>query len=442
MAFQAVQFPTLSFAQNNPYLTGLQANTDLMGSRLKNQFQNLQNQAAQAQLPYQGGIAQQELLKSQLGNQVTQAGLPSVGPQAAANVGLTQAQIPAEQAQAALTGQQANTYGLQFMDPISKMYYARMALLPKLMSQNGGMTVAPAQQNGAQNPNASQSDLANTVSQSGIPLNPNLSQATNSPVSNFNYPVLPGASGMQPQQSPQLAGGPMGTGNAAMPQLPGMSGMPDMNTLYGMQTRNMLMNMGKNPAFGSMRGGAGGTYYDPTSGQVISTPTSQNTTLAQRNVTSLQRVKPLLQQLSDNLAQFQTAKGYGALKAQQLSNFVAGTNYNLPNQYAQGQSALQTAPESLIRAWGLNVTNDALDMMRKAVEPQFGESEKGYQSRIVDTLGELQKMQTQSEQQLSTGIPLGMSQGAAQQQPQPQSTALKTIGNNRYVKINGQWYQQ
>lgn len=439
-----VYFQPLSFQQANPLLAGMQAGAQLMGTNLQNQLTSsllpyaapqaqqqllqaqLDNQKSQQLMPFVTPSAQQGLLQQQLANKTTQAGLPYVGPQAQANVGLTQAQgglYGTEEAKnqwllqhpaAMLPGTAGQIGSLQYLQQF----------LPQMSSSNGGMTITPTSQ--MQN-SPTPEQVQNAISQTGIPFRMPLTPTA--PIANNNYPTLPG--GLSPQQGQQL--NQQLSSGALAPQ-----GAVDPNSIYGLQMRNLMMQIGKNPAFGSQRSGAGGTYYDPTTGQYISTPTSANTTLAQRNITSLQRVQPLLDQLSGNLSQFQTAAGDTKLKAQQLGNYILGQNNPLPNQYAQGQQALQTAPESLLRSWGLNVTNESLQRMEDAVKPIFGESPTGYQNRIVNTLSELQDMQKQAQQQLSQGIPLDSGQqpvgGTVQMQ--------KTINGDNYVQIDGQWYQQ
>lgn len=178
---------------------------------------------------------------------------------------------------------------------------------------------------------------------------------------------------------------------------------------------NVPQSMVKNPAFGSQRSGAGGTYTDPSTGQTISTPTNANTTQNQRSIQALQRVTPLVQDLSKKMSQFQTLPAKGKLTYERLGNLFGGNN-ELPNQYAQGRQDLELAPESLLKAYGLNVTDKSLETMRKAVEPVVGESQKGYQNRISRTLGLLQENEEQAKSAQSGGYDVTPGQGQPQQQ--------------------------
>jgi len=198
------------------------------------------------------------------------------------------------------------------------------------------------------------------------------------------------------------AGG-MGAASSPMMQSAISKIFPDMNMPQGMV---------KNPAFGSQRSGAGGTYTDPSTGQVISTPTNANTTQNQRAIQALQRVTPLVEDLSKNMAQFQTAGAKGKLAYQRGANLLGG-NYQGPNQYAQAQQDLELAPESLLKAYGLNVTDKSLDTMRNAVKPIIGETTKGYQNRITRTLGLLRENEEQAKSVQSGGynVTPGQQQG-------------------------------
>lgn len=455
-----VPFETPEQASPFPYMMqGLQTGSNVLSQLYQNQFTQAQAQKLQQQMPYVGPTAAATLQNSILTNQGLEAGLPYIGQQAAANVAQTRAQIPVmqataselnartplEQAQTALANKQAQMYGMQFLDPVSQMLASRTILLPQMMSQNGGMTMMPTG-----NGQAQQQPLGASFQQAQPPIDqyPMLTKAIMQTGVPFRYPnqnaspqimqpgqqQLPG--GLSATQGQALAntlasgaGMPIGQPNSMqMPQLApqimpqqqtmpnqmsagGMpTGMPDVNTMYGLQMRNAMMSYGKNPAFGSQRSGAGGTYLDPSTGESFSSPTSANTTYAQRTITSLQKVQPLLSQLSNNLGQFQTLGGDASLGWSRARNYVFGADTKPANDYAVGQAALQTAPESLLRGWNLNVTNESLERMQKAVEPVFGESQVGYQKRIVGTLKQLQDMQAQAQQQLLQGVPLNADQ--------------------------------
>ncbi len=294
-------------------------------------------------------------------------------------------------------------------DPVAQMLYDSKRIVPILTSSDGGMTVHPVSQGPlinaggggiANNPNVSATDYANSMPV--LPLTSNQQQQVAQNVQN----ALP-ATNSQPTAQP--------SGLAAYPAMPMIqTGIPALDQMYQTRMNNVVAQMSKDPRFGNAKGGAGGTYNTPDG--PVSTDTNANTTADQKTIASLQRVKPLLNTLSDNLAQFQTLGGQAKLHAAQFGNYVLGQNNQLPNQYAEAMSALETAPEGLLKGWGLNVTDDSLKSMRKAVEPVFGESPAGYQARIVNTLQQLKENQEQAADRLSSGTNLN----AVKQPEQPQ----------------------
>jgi hypothetical protein len=181
---------------------------------------------------------------------------------------------------------------------------------------------------------------------------------------------------------------------------------PDMKIPQGMM---------KNPAFGSQRSGAGGTYTDPQTGQIISTPTNANTTQNQRTIMAVERVTPLIKEIAKKLGKFQTIHGKGKLGIQMLGNLFGGNN-PLPNEYAEGQEALKLAPESLLKAYGLNPTNESLARMEDALKPRFGESDPGVENRLLKTLKEIAKNSAQAQQAQASGY--NVTPGQPQQQSQ------------------------
>lgn len=167
-----------------------------------------------------------------------------------------------------------------------------------------------------------------------------------------------------------------------------------------------------------------------------------------------ERVKPLIQDLIKNNSQFQTANQKSALELQRVGNYLGG-NYSLPDQYAQGQQDLKLAPESLLKGYGLNVTNESLQTMEKALEPVRGETQKGYEARMHRTLDQIQKNQEQAmsaqsqgfdvtpqRPQVAAGFDGNPNLSPDQQAGQNQVQDTKTIDGSEYVQINGAWYHK
>lgn len=170
----------------------------------------------------------------------------------------------------------------------------------------------------------------------------------------------------------------------------------------------------KDTKFGSTRMGAGGTYIDPQTGKTISTPTNSTTSRNQSSIQALQRVTPLIEDLSKNISQFQTVGQKGNLALQTAGNLLGG-NYTLPNQKAEALQDLALAPESLLKAYQLNVTDQSLKTMENAIKPITGETTKGYQGRLVKTLKTLKENEEAAKKVQAEGI--DVTQPGAQGQP-------------------------
>lgn len=99
-----------------------------------------------------------------------------------------------------------------------------------------------------------------------------------------------------------------------------------------------LGNWIKDQKMGSKRSGAGGTYIDPNTGQVISTDTNAQTSRDQKSIAGTENVKQYLGTVINTLPQYQTAAQQAALSAKKLSNYALGTDYAEPSEYAKGQA--------------------------------------------------------------------------------------------------------
>jgi hypothetical protein len=425
MAISPMYFQPLSPQQANPLLYGLQQGTQIAGQNQLNTARQIQNQLLGAQLPYAAQMAQQRLRGLQIGNSLNQNTLNFAPQTSQAALNLTGAQTNAQNAlpgyygseaqknlaDANLTNAQVRYLPLQASanaDPLTKLLigqkFARDMLgnsngsLPNMTSNNGGMTIQPG---GQPQPDNTAAQFAAT----GIPYAAAPSQVPG------NYPALPG--GLNQAQGNQLLqrlnSGAMPNSGGSLPGAPGNTSPNMYSLMYG----NALSQMTKNPTMGSYRSGAGGTYTNPATGQSYTTDTNANATLDQRTVAALQRVTPILNSLSKNLSPFQTATGEAGLRIGQALNYGLGTHFQSPDMYAQGQSDLKVAPESLLRAWGLPITNESLNRMQEAVEPRFGESSQGYQTRIVNQLKQLQANSAQSQQRLQSGQTLNGNNSSA-----------------------------
>jgi hypothetical protein len=171
----------------------------------------------------------------------------------------------------------------------------------------------------------------------------------------------------------------------------------------GMTDTN-LSNLVKDPSKSPGRGGQGGTYVDTQTGKTISTDTNRQTSMDQATITGIKRVMPQIDVLVKNLPQFQRATTQAASYLEGVSNKYFGTNFNLPSKYAEGVAKLESAPEALIKTFGLQSTDQAVDMMKATIKPKDGESPAGYKARVLRALQELKLFEEQSKDRLANGI--------------------------------------
>jgi hypothetical protein len=160
----------------------------------------------------------------------------------------------------------------------------------------------------------------------------------------------------------------------------------------------------KDPRFGSTRAGAGGTYYDKNTGQTISTNTNQQTSIDQQITSSHERMMPLLDDIVKNVPQFQHASKQAASFVQSIGNKFFNTHYDLPNQQAAGEKAIYEGSESFMKEFNLPNTNEALNLTRNILTPNWGETEKGYRDRVDrDLRGLLIKFNNQANDRMQYG---------------------------------------
>lgn len=208
------------------------------------------------------------------------------------------------------------------------------------------------------------------------------------------YPVFSG--GMVP---PVNSGRANQTG--ATSPMPGAN-MPMTGVTPGLGAPGFV----KDPRFGSSRSGAGGTYTDPQTGQMVSTDTAANTTQDQKTIAAAQRVVPLINDIANKQAPFMTVAGRAGLLSDKVQNLL-GANKQSPSDYASVQANTELAAESLIKAYGLNVTDQSADMMKTAVKPIAGESPQSYKQRLQNTLATIAQNQSEAEARLSGGNQIG-----------------------------------
>lgn len=151
------------------------------------------------------------------------------------------------------------------------------------------------------------------------------------------------------------------------------------------------------------RGGKGAIFYDPATGQYVSSPTLATTTTAQSALAGAQRVTPLIDNMIKELPQFQGLKGKAKLGAAKVGNYLGLEDSDLPSQEAKGLADLALSAEGMVKAWGIRPTDKTLETMKQAVIPLEGETGRGYKERLITTLQELEALDQQSADILREG---------------------------------------
>lgn len=228
---------------------------------------------------------------------------------------------------------------------------------------------------------------------------------------------------------------------------------------------------------------------DPNNpGKVIYVPTTKTQTGIETQLLGQSRVEPQLQRLADEWAPFMDVKGMSDLTAGRigqafgrtispdtLNEYGLSANPQLASQYAKAKATMKTAPEALVKAYGLNPTNETLDRLESAVEPMWGESPETYKQRILQTIYELKtEQEAPSKEALQQGFSSAPSNATSPQQTSQQGTvppanpyispqeaktipstgapvnknkngtsvvqATKVLDGVPYAKINGRWH--
>lgn len=170
----------------------------------------------------------------------------------------------------------------------------------------------------------------------------------------------------------------------------------------------------------------GALIQDPNNpDQVISTPTEGTITASQNSINAAKRVEPQLERLANDAAPFMSLSGIAGNQIQRAWNLLFPDHAgDLPGKYARFQSTLQSAPEALVKAYGLRPTNETIERMQKVIEPYLGETKDQYKSRIKDQLKQIHDEQIMiSSEQLSQGFPTSEKQGNVKLSPAAKNLA-------------------
>ena len=195
----------------------------------------------------------------------------------------------------------------------------------------------------------------------------------------------------------------------------------------------------------------GGLIPDPDHpGQVIQAPTSKIYSAIDNQLLGLERVDPQLQRLGEEWGPFMDVKGMSDLTRGRIGSSFASLispdtlkkmglspNAELSSQYAKAQSTTKTAPEALVKAYGLNATDQTLHDLREAIVPIWGENQQTYTKRILQTIKELHNEQASvSRKAISHGVSSYNGSENNSQSVQTQQNQTPNIETTNYVSAN------
>lgn len=214
-----------------------------------------------------------------------------------------------------------------------------------------------------------------------------------------------GSSMTPPMVAPGAAQG-KGKGKSSSNQLGFNGALPGLGSPWG-----------KDPRMGSTRSGAGGTYTDPQTGQIVSTNTNAQASRDQKAIAGTENMKQYVGELAKTLPQFQRMGKRGSTALQGFSNAFLGSNYGAPSELASGEAALLEQAEGFVNTFQLNSTEENIKKGVDIMRPRFGESPKGYEDRVQKQLDDFKTQEQRAEARLAGGTPVGQSPPQAPQGP-------------------------
>lgn len=170
-------------------------------------------------------------------------------------------------------------------------------------------------------------------------------------------------------------------------------------------------------------------YFDSKTGQIISAPSVRTSAVVQQQLLGAQRVQPQLERIANEWSPFLDLKGKAQLQGARIGNLVGSSvspetlksfglspSSDLPSRYAKAMATTKTAPEALVKAYGINPTNETLNRLQEVIEPLVGENKEGYTHRIQQELAEIkQEQEALSAKALSSGFNVTPGQNQEQQ---------------------------
>ena len=348
-------FQPETFAQANPFLTGMSAMQGMQTSQLQNVAQKYQNEMLQQQVPY-------------------------AGPMAQAQVGLTQAQIPLTQAQAGLTQAQIPYAGYQ---ALGSLYggLGRMMMSNQALAFINAVGKNPQMQAVMQNNPEMQQAYENAVQESAY-----ISNGYGNMLN--NVPGIGGGNVMNPtgvQQPNGMVQAPQGTPLPGMKpgqNYPAVSAPPQSPQSAQAQTNFQNMQPGQAPPVASVLPSNAYAQQNPqqNASDINALHTQLNSSLMNSNYTPKQQqqliyenaamiqFKKLLPTLP-GVASYSGAQGALQLAKDRLTSFFGGTPSPQYQSYKNYQTAMGPLAADIGRALGHNSTNEQNEAMNELLNP-------------------------------------------------------------------------
>jgi hypothetical protein len=366
-------FPILSFAQANPFLTGAQAG------------QNMFSQAVQDQINQKK--AQQMALANQLA-QSTQAG--NISATNAKNAAITQYASP-KMLEDINSKKTTEAYQRALMNQMQfKMAHPGLSGQKVLATPTGYVSYNPY--TGQTTP------LTDEEGKSVLPLR-TAQMLSQGPGGQWNITDAGLMQSSQTQGNIQSEGQPQEQPQGQQP----WGGVP-LETPSQTGGSNIQMS----PASPHSRySTAGATLIDTNTGKATSIPTVQNAGLFQKSSTGEELVSPVLKDIYKNVAPY-----VGALNAPSrfIREIQRGFQGDTPayNKYTSAISTeIPQSAEKLLKQMGLNSTNELTNMVKATIQPHWNDNKFSYARRIADTLAQGAYTQGRYKKFLYGGIPLG-----------------------------------
>lgn len=153
------------------------------------------------------------------------------------------------------------------------------------------------------------------------------------------------------------------------------------------------------------KGGAG-TFVNPQTGETRSLPGTAATNKLQQRIIGEEQLKPIFDQITENVPQFQSGWKDLQKSAEGLSNTWFGGEYQLPSDFAAGRAGLTKAGESLVNLFGLNANAHNLEKANSILQPIKGEASGPYKQRVLNEMTAFAKSKGISSNILEHGIQL------------------------------------